>query len=110
MNFDVTVTPEPRFVRVHVVGQGGAQRLLSLLQVMEVDCRSWRQAGVLLDLRALEPALSDEDEAQVAAAASLAFAPLKRIAILTRAAATHDAGRVRAFAKEGEAVAWLESA
>lgn len=107
MNFDVTVTPEPRFVRVHVVGQGGAQRLLSLLQVMEVDCRTWPQPGVLLDLRELEPALPAEEEAQIAAAASFAFAPLRRIAILTLPGATHDAGRVRAFANEAEAVAWL---
>jgi hypothetical protein len=110
MNFDVTLTPEPRFMRVQVVGEGGAQRLLSLLQVMEVDCRSWRQSGVLLDLRELQPALPEEDEAQVAAAASFAFAPLQRIAILTRPGVTHDAGRVRAFAKEREAVAWLEAA
>jgi hypothetical protein len=108
MDFAVTVTHETRFARVRVEGPSGVGRLLSLLQVLEVDCRSWRESAVLVDLRELQPALSEREQVLVAAAAARAFAPLARAGFLVVSCAAAAMEGVRCFTDEARARDWLD--
>lgn len=110
MNFDVSVTHEPRFARVKVAGPAGLGRLLSLLQVLRVDSATWPHHALLLDLREVQPPLSDDEQSRLAAAVAQSLSALRRVAILTGPGATREAGGVRAFGDEAEARSWLESA
>ena len=107
MNFDVNVTHEAACARVRVEGSAGTGRLLSLLKVLEVDCRHWPEPAVLLDLRELQPPLADEAQAEVAEAAAEAFARKQKVAILARPGAPREAGGMRVFEDEDAARDWL---
>ncbi|MBC5783237.1 hypothetical protein H8N03_09800 [Ramlibacter sp. USB13] len=107
MSFDIKVTHEPGLARVRIEGSAGIGRLLSLLKVLELDCRSWQAASVLLDLRDLQPALSDDEQLQAAEGAVLAFASRRKVALLATPGAAREAGGVRVFDDEGTARDWL---
>jgi hypothetical protein len=109
MNFDVTVTHEPRCTRVRVQGQGGAGRVLSLLQVLSVDSASWPTRAVLIDVRGLHPPLQGDEQSRIAEAAADAFAQ-RRVAILAMPGSMQDACRPPAFDDEAAAHAWLADA
>jgi hypothetical protein len=106
MDFDVVVTREARCTRVRVAGQGGAGRVLSLLQLLALDSATWPAAPVLLDLRQLQPALAGEAQLQVAEAAAGAFGQ-RRVGLLATAGAAREVSGLRAFDDEAAAEAWL---
>jgi hypothetical protein len=108
MSFDSKVTHEAAFVRVRIEGSSGPGRLLSLLRVLELDCPSWPEPSVLLDLRQLQPPLSGDDQARVAQAAARAFASRHKIALLAAPGGAREAAGVRAFDDEDSARHWLE--
>ena len=108
MSFDINVTHEPACVRVRIEGSAGVGRVLSLFRVLELDCRSWREPSVLLDVRALQPALADDEQVQVAEAAAQAFASRQKIALLAAPGAAREAAGVRAFGDEDAARNWLQ--
>lgn len=107
MDFDVNVTHEAACARVRIEGSAGVGRLLSLLQVLEIDCRSWPASTVLLDLRELQPPLADEAQVQLAEAAAQAFARKRKIAMLAPPGAAREAGGVRVFDDEDATRDWL---
>lgn len=109
MNFDVTVTHEAQCTRVHLQGQGGAGRVLSLLQVLSVDSASWTTDAVLVDVRGLQPPLQADEQVQVAKAAARAFRQ-RRIAILAVPAGASDVPGLRSFEDEAAAEGWLADA
>jgi hypothetical protein len=109
MNFDVTVTHDIRFARVRVTGPARLGRVLSLLDVLRVDSSGWAERAVLLDLRDVLPPLTDDEQAEVAAAAARALARMERIAILSVLGATRESHGVRAFADEAAARDWLQA-
>src|SRR4051812_7231100 len=110
MKFDVKITHEGRYVGVRVEGESGAGRLLSLLQLLEVDCRGWAEPAVLWDLREVEMDLSDREQAQVAEAAALAVKRVGKLAMLGVPHTVSEAGGVRVFEEEAAAQAWLGAA
>jgi hypothetical protein len=107
MRFDVTVTHERGYVRVRVEGESAAGRLLSLLQVLAVDCRSWPEPAVLWDLRDVQLHLSAGEQVQVAEAAARAFK--RKVAILAVRSSVREAAGVRVFDDEAAAQAWLST-
>lgn len=70
MSFDVTVTHEAGRTCVVVLGEARLGRLLSLLQVLQVDSASWPREPVLLDLRQLSGVLGAGESERVAAEAT----------------------------------------
>lgn len=109
MNFDVTVTHEAGCTRVRVDGQGGAGRVLSLLQVLALDSATWAEAAVLLDLRGLDPPLDEREQLQVGEAAARSFGQ-RRLAVLAAPGGMREVRGLRAFDDEGAAQAWLAAA
>jgi hypothetical protein len=71
MSFEVTVTHEAGRTCVVVQGEARLGRLLSLLQVLEVDSASWPQEAVVLDLRQLSGTLPAAERERVATDAAL---------------------------------------
>ena len=109
MNFDVTVTHEARCTRVRLQGQGGAGRVLSLLQVLSVDSASWTTDAVLVDLRGLQPPLQGDEQVQVAQAAARAFRE-RRVAILAAPGGISGIPGLRSFEDEAAVRHWLADA
>jgi hypothetical protein len=64
MTFDFKVTPGPQHTRVILAGEATMGQLLSLLQVLQVDCAAWPRDAVLLDLSELHTALSQPERTQ----------------------------------------------
>jgi len=64
MRFDVSIAHEARCTRVIVIGEPALGRLLSLLQVLEVDSAAWPRPALLVDLRGLRTPLSGEDQSR----------------------------------------------
>lgn len=106
MKFDVVVTQEARWTRVEVQGQAGLGRLLSLLKVLELDSRTWRQSAVLLDLRGFSPSLAGDEQRQFMVAAVGSFDG-KRVAFLSAPGALPAGTGV--FNDEATAHQWLRS-
>lgn len=94
-------------MRVTISGNPRLGRLLSLLQVMEVDVASWARDCVLFDLRDLETRLAPDEQARFAWEMARALRRLKKIAVLPPACGLHASPGVRVFADEGAARAWL---
>ena len=109
MRFDVSVTHEQGHVRVRVEGESGAGRLLSLLQVLAMDCRSWPEPAVLWDVREVELHLSAGEQLQVAEAAARAFKRVGKVAILAVRGSVREAAGVRVFDDEAAALDWLST-
>lgn len=107
MSFDVKVTHDEACARVRIEGSAGVGRLLSLLKVLEVDCRSWTAPAVLLDLRAVEPPVDEAAQVEIAEAAARALAPLRKIALLVPPGTGREAAGVRVFHDEAAAREWL---
>lgn len=105
MKFDVRVTHEPGWTRVAVEGQAALGRLLSLLQVLQLDCASWPCAAVLMDLAALEAQLTADEQAAFLQALADALSRMQKIAVV--APALRDTANVRVFPSEDDARAWL---
>lgn len=106
MHFDVTITHEPACTRVRLAGQGGAGRVLSLLQVLSVDSATWATRAVLLDVRELQPALTEDEQRQVAEAAARAFGQ-RRVALLGPPGSLRDVAGLRALHDEAGVRDWL---
>jgi hypothetical protein len=70
MSFDVRVTHEAGRTCVVVSGEARLGRLLSLLQVLQVDSASWPREPVLLDLRRLSGALAPGERERLLAEAA----------------------------------------
>jgi hypothetical protein len=64
MTFDFKVTPGPRHTRVILAGEATMGQLLSLLQVLQVDCAGWPHEAVLLDLSELQTTFSQAERTQ----------------------------------------------
>lgn len=109
MDFDVSVTHDASCTRVRLEGQASAGRLLSLLQVLALDCSSWPASAVLVDLRGLQPPLADDEQLQFAEAAARAFGR-RRIGVLAAPGAMREVPGLRAFDDEAAVQAWLAGA
>ena len=107
MRFDVSIAHEAPCTRVVVIGEATLGRLLSLLQVLEVDSASWPHPAMLLDLRGLRAPLSREAESRLAAAAARGLRHLRRIGVLAGNAGRPEVAGVRFFAETGKAMQWL---
>jgi hypothetical protein len=107
MRFDVSIAHEACCTRVGVIGEPTLGRLLSLLQVLEVDSASWPRESVLLDLRGLRAPLPAEERCGLAAEAQRRLRRMKRIAVLAAGAATTDTQGVRFFDEADAALRWL---
>ena len=64
MTFEIKLTPGPQHTRVALTGQASMGQLLSLLQVLQVDCAAWPREAVLLDLSELENRFSQAERTQ----------------------------------------------
>ena len=109
VSFDVNVTHAGRCCRVVLNGRVGAGRVLSLLQVLEIDSAGWPGDAVLVDLRELEVELEPDDQLRVAEAASLRLRRMKKIALLARPGRLREQAGVRVFDDEGAALHWLNA-
>lgn len=110
MRFDVSIAHEAGWTRVGVIGEPTLGRLLSLLQVLEVDSAAWSHPALLLDLRGLRAPLAPEEQQRLAAEAARILWQLK-IAVLGAAGAQPPHGDgVRFFDDADAAHAWLKAA
>jgi hypothetical protein len=109
MRFDVSIAHEANFTRVEVIGEPALGRLLSLLQVLEVDSASWPSDAAMLDLRGLRAPLAREEQSRFAGEAARSLQRVKRIAVLAADVQVADAGALRFFADAHVAQGWLES-
>lgn len=107
MSFDVTLAHENGWSRVVVQGNSRLGRLLSLLQVLEVDSASWTREAVLLDLRGLQAPLAPDEQLRLASEAARALRRMKRIAILVPQGHARGVDGVRVFEREAAAREWL---
>ena len=65
MNLDTAIHEEAQQTHVVVQGQATLGQLSSLMQVLEVDSRSWRHDRVLLDFSALESRVQPVERALI---------------------------------------------
>jgi hypothetical protein len=107
MRFDVSITHEAAWTRVGVIGESTLGRLLSLMQVLEVDSTAWPRASVLLDLRGLRSPLGQEEQSRVAAEATRRLPGLQKIAVVAANAGVREAQGVRFFQEADAALKWL---
>ena len=107
MRFDVSIAHEAPCTRVVVIGEPTLGRLLSLVQVLEVDCGSWPRDTLLLDLRGLRVPLSPEALSRLAAAAVRLLRCVRRIALLAGEAEQPEVADVRFFGEADAALKWL---
>ncbi|GAB3766793.1 hypothetical protein GCM10028796_26700 [Ramlibacter monticola] len=107
MRFDVSIAHEAPCTRVVVIGEPTLGRLLSLVQVLEVDCGSWPRDTLLLDLRGLRVPLSPEALSRLAAAAARLLRCVRRIALLAGEADQPGVAQVRFFGEADAALKWL---
>jgi hypothetical protein len=107
MRFDVSIAHEAACTRVGVIGEPTLGRLLSLLQVLEVDSAGWPGDAVLLDLRGLRSPLAQEEQGRIAAEAARTFRRMKRIAVLAAGPGQREAEGVRFFDDPEAALNWF---
>jgi len=107
MRFDVSIAHEAGCTRVGVIGEPTLGRMLSLIQVLEVDSASWPRESVLLDLRGLRAPLDGEELSRLAAEAARRLRRMGRIAVLAADAGLREAEGVRFFDDAEAARAWL---
>lgn len=103
------VVRQDGYTRVVLGGQPSLGQLLSLLLVLEVDCRDWPPDAALVDLRGLQARMTPAEQQRLAAAAAAALRRVKRAALLAAPGRIRDANGLRAFEDEREAVAWLRA-
>jgi hypothetical protein len=107
MRFDVSVAHEACCTRISVTGDPTPGHLLSLLQVLEIDCSGWPRDAVLVDLRGLRFALTKQEQPQLAAEAARSLRRMRRIAVLGPTARRDDEGSIRFFDDADAALHWL---
>lgn len=107
MRFDVSITHESACTRVGVIGEPTLGRLLSLLEVLEVDSACWPRPAALLDLRGLRAPLPGDEQARFAAQAARALWRMKKIAVVAPATGVPQESAVRFFADADSALDWL---
>ena len=107
MRFDVSIVHETPCTRVVVMGEPTLGRLLSLVQVLEVDSASWPRDTVLFDLRGLRVPLSHEAQCRLAVEAARSLRRMKRIAVLGADCGQADTAGVRFFDAADAALHWL---
>jgi hypothetical protein len=110
MRFDVSIAHEADCTRVGVIGEPTLGRLLSLMQVLEVDSASWPREAVLFDLRGLRTPLVAGESSGLAAEAQRRLRRMKKIAVLAAETGTRDAQGVRFFDDADAALRWLRQA
>jgi hypothetical protein len=110
MRFDVSIAHEAPCTRVDVTGEPSLGRLLSLLQVLEVDSLTWPREAVLLDLRGLRPPLSQQELARAATEAARALRRMKRIAVVVGGGGEREIAGVRFFVDAEAALGWVGGA
>ena len=109
MRFDVSIAHEAAWTRVGVIGEPTLGRLLSLLQVLEVDSTSWPHPAALLDLRGLRCPLSHEEQGRFCSEAVHALRRVKRIAVLAPGSGRPEFGALRVFDDAEAALRWLRA-
>jgi hypothetical protein len=107
MSLDVKVIPACAWTRVAVGGEAGLGRLLSLLQVLEVDSHGWSADAVLLDLRELHARFDPDEQLRLAWEVARVLRRIKKVALLAPQGRLREAAGVRLFAAEDEALRWL---
>jgi hypothetical protein len=107
VSLEVSVKHQDGVVRVLVKGEASLGRLLSLLQVLEVDAPSWPAACALLDLRPLQARLACDEQARFAWEVARALRRMKRVALLAPRGRLREAAGVRVFDDEQAAQHWL---
>jgi hypothetical protein len=110
VSFDVSVAHEARCVRVAIKGDPRLGRLLSLLQVMEVDTASWQPAAALIDVRELQTRLAPDEQSRFGWEMAQALRRIKKIALLAPAGRMRECPGVRVFDDEDAARDWLATA
>jgi hypothetical protein len=109
MRFDVSIAHEACCTRVGVIGEPALGRILSLLQVLEVDSTSWPHDSVLLDLRGLRAPLERNELSRLAADAARRLRRMGRIAVVAADAGVREVEGVRFFGDVEAAMAWLRA-
>ena len=107
MRFDVSIAHEAAWTRVGVIGEPTLGRLLSLLQVLEVDSTSWPHSAVLLDLRGLRCPLPQQEQARFCTEALHALRRVGKIAVLASGSGRPECGALHVFDDAEAAVKWL---
>jgi hypothetical protein len=107
MRFDVSIAHEATCTRVGVIGEPTLGRLLSLMQVLEVDSTSWPRPSVLLDLRGLRSPLGQEEQSRLAAEATRRLPGMQKIAVVAAGTGVREAQGVRFFQEADAALKWL---
>jgi hypothetical protein len=107
MRFDVSIAHEACCTRVGVIGEATLGRLLSLMQVLEVDSASWPRDALLLDLRGLRVPLVLQEQCRLAADAARSLRRMKKIAVLAARGGGKEFDRVRFFDDAQAASGWL---
>ena len=107
MRFDVSIAHEAGCTRVGVIGEPTLGRILSLMQVLEVDSASWPRESVLLDLRGLRAPLDRDELSRLAGDAARRLRRMRRIAVVAAAAGLREAEGVRFFDDADAASKWL---
>ncbi|HET8748681.1 MAG TPA: hypothetical protein VFM98_24010 [Ramlibacter sp.] len=107
MRFDVSIAHEAGWTRVGVIGEPTLGRLLSLLQVLEVDSAAWSHPALLLDLRGLRTPLAREEQQRLAAEAHRVLWHLK-VAVLGASTEPPPRDELRFFADAEAAREWLK--
>jgi hypothetical protein len=107
MRFDVSIAHEAACTRVGVIGEPTLGRLLSLMQVLEVDSASWPRESVLLDLRGLRTPLDQDGQTRLAAEAAPRLQRMKRVAVVAADTGVREAEGVHFFGDAEAALKWL---
>ena len=81
MSFDIHVSREPQRTRVAIGGQATLGRVLSALQLLQVDSLSWPADEVLLDLSEIDTSLTPCERSQVQDAATARLGPRRIVAL-----------------------------
>ena len=107
MRFDVSIAHEAPCTHVVVIGEPSLGRMLSLMQVLEVDSASWPREAVLLDLRGLRQPLAQAELSRVATEAARALPRMRRIALVAGDFGAREIAGVQFFADAQAALRWV---
>lgn len=95
------------YTRVTLGGQPSLGRLLSLLEVLEVDSQGWPRDGALLDVRGVETRFGPDDQQRIAHESASRLRRIKRVAVLCAPGRLREGAGLRVFETELAAVTWL---
>ena len=101
------VTHEAACTRVAVQGEARLGRMLSLLQVLELDSRTWPHERLLLDLREFDSVLDAPEQERLVLDAARLLPRMRKIAFLAPPGRLREGEGVRVFPDEDEALRWL---